>query len=52
MNMLHCSVINDCVELIKILVTQHNVGIDEQDVDGYAPSFHVLTQKSPECVKV
>ena len=50
MNMLHCCVINDCPELIEILVKQHDVELDEVDVDGYSPLFYAVTQKSDECV--
>eukprot|EP01084_Bolivina_argentea_P115243 204965_1 len=50
MNLLHCTVINDCVELISVLVMKYNIDIDDVDIDGYSSLFYAVNQKNEECL--
>eukprot|EP01084_Bolivina_argentea_P243578 408304_1 len=40
MNLLHCACINDCDQLIDILILQYHIDINEVDTDGYSPLFY------------
>eukprot|EP01084_Bolivina_argentea_P203498 347562_1 len=50
MNLLHCACINDCDELIEILISKYHININEVDIDGYSPLFYCVNQWSIDCV--
>ena len=51
MNFLHCACINDCDDLIEILINEYKIDINELDNDGYSPLFYCVNQWNAECVE-
>lgn len=39
MTLLHCACINDCSELIDILIQLYNININQTDSDGYSAKY-------------
>eukprot|EP01084_Bolivina_argentea_P235021 395600_1 len=51
MNLLHCAVINNCVELISVLIKEYKININDVDIDGYSALFYAIKCKNEQCLK-
>lgn len=51
-NLLKQATLNSNVDLIKSLITEHNLNVDEEDDHGEPPILHALNNNKPEVVKL